>query len=293
MKNYLTIVSFFIIGFSGWAQQIEFLQGFNGHYSYTAIGNTMNVAENNTHPLCEILTSSDATLDLAPGQTVEAAYLYWAGSGTGDFDVSLNNVPISATRTFSYTMDALHEYFAAFADVTSQIISEGNTTYTLSDLDLTNVIIDYCDNSTNFAGWSIIIIYEDPSLPLNQVTVFDGLESVSINTSQITINLNNLNIIDDEGAKIGFLAWEGDRDLAVTETLKINGNTLSNPPLNPANNAFNGTNSFTSSDTLYNMDIDFYDIENNIQPGDTSAQITLNSGQDLIMINNIVTVFNS
>ena len=40
------------------------------------------------------------------------------------------------------------------------------------------------------------------------------------------------------------------------------------------------------------MDLDFYDIENNIQPGDTSATITLTSNQDLVMINNVITVLN-
>ena len=59
-------------------------------------------------------------------------------------------------------------------------------------------------------------------------------------------------------AKIGFTAWEGDSNLAVNETLRVNGNIISNPPLNPEENAFNGTNSFTGSSQLYNMDLDFY-----------------------------------
>ena len=99
--------------------------------------------------------------------------------------------------------------------------------------------------------------------------------------------------MDNIGAKIGFLAWEGDASLAVNETLRINGNILSNPPLNPEDNAFNGTNSFTNSNQLYNMDIDFYNIENYIQTGDVSATIDLTSGQDFIIVNNIITVLNT
>lgn len=275
------------------AQEITLYQQFNGRYDYLAIGNTLNLEENGVGTNCTIMTQNSAYLDLQPSQTIVAAYLYWAGSGTGDFDVSLNNIPVSASRTFSNTLDATHTYFAAFADVTPLVLSMGETTYTVSDLDLTNVILDYCDNATNFGGWSIIIIYEDPNLTLNQVNVFDGLESVSANNSSLTIELTNLNVLDNTGAKIGFLAWEGDAFLAVNETLRINGNILSNPPLNPADNAFNGTNSFTNSNQLYNMDIDFYNIENNISPGDTSATIELTSGQDLVMINNIVTVLNT
>src|SRR5690606_16275482 len=125
------------------------------------------------------------------------------------------------------------------------------------------------------------------------VNIFDGLESVSQTNQTLNITLDNLLVLAIEGAKIGFLAWEGDSGIAVNETLKINGNILSNPPLNPADNAFNGTNSFTGSDALYNMDIDFYPISNFINPGDTSATIQLTSGQDFVMINNIITVLNT
>jgi hypothetical protein len=43
---------------------------------------------------------------------------------------------------------------------------------------------------------------------------------------------------------------------------------------------------------LYNMDLDVYNIQNNINIGDTSAQIQLTSGQDFVMIT-IVTKLNS
>ena len=41
------------------------------------------------------------------------------------------------------------------------------------------------------------------------------------------------------------------------------------------------------------MDIDVYPIENTINVGDSSAIIQLSSGQDLVMVNNIITVLNS
>jgi hypothetical protein len=41
------------------------------------------------------------------------------------------------------------------------------------------------------------------------------------------------------------------------------------------------------------MDLDVYTIQNNINIGDTSAQIQLTSGQDFVMINAIVTKLNS
>lgn len=278
------------------SQEVSLFQQFNGNYDYLAFGNTLNIEENGGTSGCEILTESSADFQLQPDQNLIAAYLYWAGSGPGDLEVLLNGIPIISEREFSFSFNSF-EYFAAFADITAIVNNIGNGTYTLSDLDLTDVIQTYCQvnggNATNFGGWAVTVIYEDDSLPLNQVNVFDGLETVYLGNPLLTIELDNLNVLDNIGAKIGFLAWEGDVNLANNETLRINGNIISNPPLNPPDNAFNGTNSFTGSDQLFNMDIDFYNIENNISPGDTNAIITLTSNQDLVMVNNIITVLNT
>ncbi|RZN82139.1 MAG: gliding motility-associated C-terminal domain-containing protein [Winogradskyella sp.] len=276
--------------FNSNAQDISLFQQFNGRYDYTAIGNTLNTSENGNFAVCEILTSSSADLALLDNQTIIAAYIYWAGSGDGDFDISVNNIPVSAERTFSDALDDTRVFFAAYADITDIVIDNQNGTYTISEFDITSVIAPYCPTGTNFGGWAITVIYEDSNLPLNQLNVYDGLESVP---ESLTITLGNLNVLDNDNAKIGFVAWEGDRALAVNEQLTINGNIIGNPPLNPTNNAFNGTNSFTGATNLFNMDIDVYNIQDNIAIGDTTATISLTSGQDFVMINNIITVLNS
>ncbi|WP_121666261.1 T9SS type B sorting domain-containing protein [Mesonia aquimarina] len=279
-------------------QELSLYNQFNGNYDYTAIGNTMNTAENETSSVCEIQTQNSANLNLSANQNITAAYLYWAGSGEGDLSVNLNDQEIEAERTFLYYLSITKSYFAAFADVTDLVTANGNGEYTLSEFDLTEVITTgYCAGGINFGGWTIIVVYEDNSLPLNQVNIYDGFELVHSGNTSVTIDLENLNVIDNEGAKIGFLAWEGDSSLNVDETLTINGNVLSNS-INPPNNAFNGTNTFTNSTDFYNMDLDVYDIEDYISPGDNSAQIILNSGDgeqtsDIVAINNIVTVLNS
>ncbi|RNC85151.1 MAG: gliding motility-associated C-terminal domain-containing protein [Winogradskyella sp.] len=280
----------FVCGLSSYAQDISLFEQFNGRYDYIAIGNTLNINENGAFATCDILTSSSAELTLDPSQNIIAAFLYWAGSGDGDFNITLNGNDIVAERTFSDELDGGRVFFAAFADVTDIILEDENATYTVADFDISSVIADYCPTGTNFGGWAITVIYEDSSLPLNQLNVYDGLQSVP---ESLTITLDNLNVLDNDNAKIGFVAWEGDRSLAVNEQLTINGNLIGNPPLNPSNNAFNGTNSFTGSTELYNMDIDVYNIQDNISIGDTSATISLTSGQDFVMINNIITVLNS
>ncbi|NND10617.1 MAG: gliding motility-associated C-terminal domain-containing protein, partial [Flavobacteriaceae bacterium] len=286
----ICLFCFLLSSIFSYAQDVSLYSQFNGRYDYTAIGNTMNLQENGIAAPCTILTESGAILNLEVDQVIQAAYLYWAGTGEGDFDVVLNGNAISAERIFSESLDENRIFFAAFSDVTEQVIEQGNGIYTLSELDLTSIIGPYCPSGTNFAGWAITVIFQDNDLPLNQINVYDGLQSVP---TELTITLENLNVLDNQDAKIGFIAWEGDSALAVNEQLTINGNLIGNPPLNPPNNAFNGTNSFTEESDLFNMDIDFYGIQDNISIGDTSATIQLTSGQDFVMINNIITVLNS
>ncbi len=302
MKKYIKfIVSLLMFGTLGSiAQTISQFEQFNGRFDYTAIGNTLNEGENNVNSFCDILDSSTAELLLLNSQVITKAYLYWAGSGAADTEVYLNGNNITAELDYSviYPSSLYGDlpYFSCFSDVTTLVQSIGNDSYVFSGIDISDALANnpgYCANRTNFAGWSLYVVYEDQSLPLNQLSVFQGLEIINTAQTSITIDLENINVWDNIGAKIGFLTWEGDANLSINETLTINNNILSNPPLNPSTNAFNGTNSFTTSSTFYNGDLDVYNIQNFINIGDESAQIALTTGADLIIINNIVTVLNS
>ena len=274
------------------AQDIALYQQFNGRFDFVFFGNTMNPQENSNMTTPAVFTSTSADFALQPTDEIEAAYLYWAGCGAGDFNVTLNATPVIAERTFAHQWESgglLYDYFSAFADVTSLVQSTGNGNYTVSNLDVSDYITYAFQNRTNFAGWAIVVIYKNDALPLNQLNVYDGMQAVPY---EINIELNSLNVIDNVGAKIGFLAWEGDRNIANLESLSINDDLLSNV-LNPENNAFNGTNTFTGSEDLYNMDLDVYNIQGNIDIGDTTATIKLRSNQDVVMVNAIVTKLNS
>jgi len=287
------IASLLLITSTIFGQDISLFQQFNGRYDFVFIGNTLNPIENSFQTTVSVLTSSSAQLSLNSNDQIEKAYLYWAGCGPVDFDVKLNGQPIRPDRTFilqRLVSNLVFDYFSAFKEVTDQVQATGNGNYTLSDLDVSASIDFHSQRSTNFAGWAIIVIYKNQNLSLNQLNVYDGMQAVP---DEVNITLNSLNVIDNNDAKIGFLAWEGDSGIAVNETLRINGTPIGNPPLNPVNNAFNGTNSLTNSNVLYNMDLDVYPIQNNISIGDTSAQIQLTSSQDFVMINAIVTKLNS
>jgi gliding motility-associated-like protein len=286
------------------AQDISLFTQINGRYDFTFIGNTLNPSENTNFSPTFLYTQSSANLTLSSNDRIERAYLYWAGSGTGDTQIKLNGIDISPDRlsTVNGTFSNF-TYFSAFKDITTFVQSTGNGTYTLSDFDINSLVSTYASNATQFAGWAILVVYENPSLTLNQINIYQGLEALSPNPNAIpplidnmTIQLNNLYLISNTGAKIGFIAWEGDRFIQVSERLSFSANGTTNilsNPINPSNNAFNGTNTETNATNLYNMDLDVYSIENYIVPGTTSATVSLQSGQDYVMLNTVVTKLNS
>lgn len=291
MKTYY-LVLLLLVSISVFSQQeISLYQQYDGSFDFSAFGNTLNLTENGIGANCDILSSSSANFSLQQGQTLEAAYLYWAGAGASDLEVTFNGESVSAERDFNLQNSDGLSFFSAFANVTSIIANNTSGSYTLSNLDLN--VSAHCDRGLNFGGWSVIVIYQDPTLAVKrQVSIFDGFQFVD-NSSPLSITLDFLSITDTQDASIGFLSWEGDRSINVTETLSVNGNTVSDPPLNPADNVFNGTNTYTGSDQLYNMDIDRFEINDFIAPGDETIGISLVSGQDFVIVNNIVATYNS
>src|SRR5690606_38134347 len=112
----------------------------------------------------------------------------------------------------------------------------GNGNYLFSDFDamIPNCHIPNIPFTGNYAGWAIVIVYEDLLLNNRMVNIYDGLERMSAGIGGISINLGRLNMTDTTDAKLGFVVWNGYPG-ANGDELKINGNVIGNPPLNPAN----------------------------------------------------------
>ncbi|MDR6300156.1 hypothetical protein [Mesonia maritima] len=194
---------------------------------------------------------------------------------------------------------SFHQIFSCYADVTNIVRNSGNGIYTLTGLNLTNYLSQnsqYCSLSFNYAGWSLLIVYEDSSLNPRQVNIYNGfkvLSNIGGLATSININLNNLDVSSTSNSKVGFLVWNSET-INYTfpqfeENVKFNNNILSNPPLNSVGNIFNSTNSYTNSNTLWNMDLDYFDISPYISIGDTSANIIFESFDDRCAFQYIVT----
>lgn len=200
--------------------------------------------------------SSSSTLAVPSGSTIQYAALYWGGRDGGS---NKNKVKFKVPGGSSYqtvtasTIDTISGgnnsgIYQAFADVTNLVKvlpSSGNGTYTVAD-------IQGSTGQKMMAGWSLIVVYKNPSETMKNITVFDGLVAVD-SSSSATINVSGF-LTPPSGpisAKAGFITWEGDMGI-VGDSAKLNGVTLSDSR-HPANNFFNSSISHDGvSDTARN-----------------------------------------
>lgn len=206
--------------------------------------------------------SSSADLILPAGtNTIKMARLYWGGRALkSDFDmVDPLNQKIKIRKGISgpyqqYGAAQLNQtiinpglstefsLYQAYVDVTDLIQQNGSGTYTVGDGTFSKGLGgDY----GNYGAWSIVIVYENPTLNFNSVRIYDGYQQIFNGNSVFTntITLTGLNVpsgaLANTDARVGLIAWEGDARFK-EDSFKINGTAFTNA-INPVNNFFNGT----------------------------------------------------
>ncbi|WP_430041990.1 DUF7507 domain-containing protein [Paenibacillus dokdonensis] len=170
--------------------------------------------------------SSSAQLVLPTGSTVLYAELIWGGSYiiTGEINLSsfINN-PVTFTSpagTFSITPDPATANSIDFgnnmtayvrsANVTSLILQGGAGTYTTGNVVGTIVIPN--DPTGNHAGWTLGVIYQNPSLPFRNMSIRAGAVLVQATSSAVTTTLTGFAtpVSGALGGRALFSAQEGD-----------------------------------------------------------------------------------
>ena len=101
-----------------------------------------------------------------------------------------------------------------------------------------------------YAGWSLVVVYRDPALPLRNLTVFDGLAAIQQGDPPLSIGVSGFKtpISGPVRSSVGLVAYEGDRGSA-GDRLALNGQFLTDAA-NPANNVFNSSVSFQGTNTI-------------------------------------------
>lgn len=195
------------------------------------------------------VNSSSADLLIPAKAPVLFAGLYWGAGASGDqapgqvptgaASVKLR-VPgkasyqaITATKLSTISTSGKNKTYAAVADVTPIVSESGRGTYVVADVkgDL---------GVNHFAGWSLVVVYGDPTEPVRAMSVFDGLVSVT-SGSPATIDVAGFKTPPNGPVRtaLGVVAYEG--DLGITgDQFTLNGAALSNA-IRPADNFFNST----------------------------------------------------
>ena len=233
--------------------------------------------------------SSSADLDLPSGATVLYAGLYWSARSSS---TTRNTIRLKAPGAGSYTsltasvldISSLGGgFYQGISNVTSRVQAAGAGSYTVAGISAEQ-------GSGNHAGWALVVAYRDPAQPLRNLTVYDGLGSISANSSA-TINVAGFKTPATGPVKtdLGFVAWEGDRGLTGDQA-SFNGKALSDAG-NPATNFFNasiarhGANVATRNPNYLNtlsLDADVLALPTTyLANGATTASIGLSTSGDV------------
>jgi gliding motility-associated-like protein len=261
----------FLYGTAGFP--LNLYQQFNGSYGYKIIGKSHNPFDRyfvyDPAP-SSLLTSSSATLTLAPNQTVVSAYLVWSGIGNGaNNTLTLNGTTIipDTIQPLSISIGTPIYHYKAMKDVTSYVQSYGSGIYQVANLPYNYNYFYYA--STYYQGWNLVVVYSDPSLPSKQLNIYEGF--LTCPGTAIAFTVPNLTVANTTDAKMSYIIYNGTAYYGGPfQCVQFNGSNLSNGQ-NPSNNPFNSTHISSPGTPTYQIDVDTYDISNNINAGDTSA----------------------
>jgi hypothetical protein len=140
-----------------------------------------------------------------------------------------------------------------------------------------------------YAGWALIVAYEAAGDPPRNLTVFDGLQSVTQGKSALTIPVSGFQtpLSGAVRTKLGFVAYEGDLGIG-GDSAALDGKPLSDG-LNSATNFFNSVISidgsqFTRKTPDYHNQLGFdaklIRIDGVLGNGAISADISLKTTSD-------------
>lgn len=241
--------------------------------------------------------SSSATLNMPAGSTVIWAGLYWASrysTSTGAPAMTLaqqqlkfrtpvmpgyQTISPTTVDTNGTASSASGSSFQAFADVTALVKAGGNGTYWGADI--TTAVA-----RNAWAGWSLVVIYQNPSLPFRNFAVYDGFGLIDSTTVNLTPSGFLTPLSGPVVSRLGVILWDGDRTGNTGETLLLNGTSITNAA-NPSGDVWNSTISDLGSNiasrnpnylNTLGVDIDRFNVPSGvITNGATSATIGITS----------------
>jgi len=257
-------------------------------------------------------SSSSADLDISNPNCYKIKYagLYWGAVSSGDEPITeikfkgptgaYNDVEGTIIYDANGTATGDSFPYSCYADVTDIVtnLSTDLGTYTVGNVSSargqTNSFNPY--NGTGYsAGWSLFVVYEDPTLPGKSITSFDGFSAISSSVN-VDIPISGFRTVPAPSpvrANFAFAALEGDSPIQ-NDRLLLNGVSMSAAD-RPVNNFFNSsvtqlsalpvTTRVPNSANTLGFDTGVMHVPNpgnNVIANDaTSATVRLESSQDV------------
>jgi uncharacterized repeat protein (TIGR01451 family) len=243
-----------------------------------------------------VFDSSAAKLNLPAGATVLFAGLYWgartdaAGSGQaapnpGAKDTVMLKAPGGSSYT-TYTADAgwtiggNDTAYQHFKNVTAAVRDAGSGSYTVAN-------VQAGTGPDRYAGWSLVVAYEDLNAAPHNLSVFDGLTVVSQDAATANIDVSGFTTAPSGSVKttLGAIAYEGDMG-KTGDGMALEGHAISDAA-NPVNDLFNSSVSVLgtrvtadrnpSQRNNLGFDADLFNADGLLGNSATSARLTVNT----------------
>jgi uncharacterized repeat protein (TIGR01451 family) len=191
-------------------------------------------------PTNETFNSSSADLNLSGCSSILFAGLYWgAGEGSSAKDESwivdettckfkvpgaANYTNITSSKTDYYNSNNpvgfTYTGFQCFADVTALLNANSpNGTYTVAD------VMSPVGKNNAYGGWTMVIVYANPSEQSRNLTVFDGSAIVQLGNPPVDVSISGF-LTPASGpvsCELGTVAYDGDRAWTDSFCFKQNG----------------------------------------------------------------------
>ncbi len=213
--------------------------------------NNYNMAYVNAVGGTGIFNSSSANFARPSGTTVRWAGLYWSGetvagtNGAAPPNAAIKNqVRFSTPASGGFQTITASQLdttagigggasgFNGFADVTTLVQAGGSGTYAVGN-------VQAATGQNRYAGWALVVVYHDATLPLRDLTVFDGYIEVSTTTISNTVTGFRTPAAGAFSTAVGAVAFDGDLG-STGDAMRLNGVAISDAA-NPADNFYNST----------------------------------------------------